>query len=281
MADAHEKHMNEAIGLAKTCEPIASRIPKVGAVIAVGEVVIGTGHRGTGKEKDDDHAELVAIESVHSKTQLASATLYTTLEPCTGEVRSIPTKCCTELIKQFGIRKVFIGILDPNQGVRGKGLWELQSQNIDIELFPPALAKEIRIINQEFIRVQRTLGISITNLQPSQVIRTYDKGGMYEIEGTFLNAPGDDVFAFTGRGGQWYPQPHSLHVTGERKWATRVHFGTYGLHTVCIVKANELAANLVGYYRKIVSEYRPRAYCPRIFSQERNCRDGASKSAGV
>src|SRR5262250_2875858 len=102
-------------------------IPKVGAVIAVDGRTIGGGRRGTGAvEGDDDHAEINAIRQVQDKSQLAHATLYTTLEPCTGEVRSRPLECCMELIRQHRIRKVFVGILDPNQWVSGKGLSALQ-----------------------------------------------------------------------------------------------------------------------------------------------------------
>ena len=117
-----KKHMASAIALAKKCAPIADRIPKVGAVIALGGKIIGRGGWGTGKTGDDDHTEKVAINSVQDKTRLPQATLYTTLEPCTKEVRSDPLDCCTELITQHRFKRVFIGILDPNQGVRGKGL---------------------------------------------------------------------------------------------------------------------------------------------------------------
>ena len=164
MTETDKLHMDTAITLAERCEPIEDRIPKVGAVIAIGEVVIGLGKRGTGKKGDGDHAEKVAINQVADKKQLPKATVYTTLEPCTKEVRSDPLNCCTELIRQFGLKKVFIGILDPNQGVRGKGLWELQSRGIDVELFPPELAKRLLALNHKFIRVQQTLGIRITNL---------------------------------------------------------------------------------------------------------------------
>lgn len=95
-----EKLMNRAIEQAEQCRPIADRIPKVGAVIAVGETVIGVGHRGTGQAGDDDHAEMVALRGVADRAELAKATVYTTLEPCMPEVRSDPLTCCTELIRQ-------------------------------------------------------------------------------------------------------------------------------------------------------------------------------------
>ncbi len=195
MRESDERLMGEAIAWAERCEPIEPRIPKVGAIIAVGDTVIGQAHRGSGKTGDDDHAEKLALKGVVDRKQLARATVYTTLEPCTPEVRSDPSNCCTELIRMAEVKRVFIGILDPNQGVRGKGLWELQSRGIEVELFPPELAKRIRVLNAGFINEQQSLGIRITNLSAGQVIRTYDKGGVYVVEGIFLNPPADDVFA--------------------------------------------------------------------------------------
>jgi hypothetical protein len=74
---------------------------------------------------------------------------------------------------------------------------------------------------------------------------------VYGIQGTFLNQPGDNVFAFIGTGGRWWPQPQPLQVTGDGKWAANIHFGSYGPHTVCIVQTSELGTDLVLYYRKI------------------------------
>jgi len=243
--------MNRAIEQAEQCRPIADRIPKVGAVIAVGSTVIGMGHRGTGQPDDDDHAEMTALRKVADRAELAKATVYTTLEPCTPEVRSDPLTCCTELIRQAEVKRVFIGILDPNQGVRGKGLWELQERGIEVELFPPHLAKRIRVLNDRFIREQRRLGLCITNLSSGQTIRTFDKGGIYELEGTFLNPPGKDVFAFIGKDGKWWPQPYSLSLISDNRWSVKLHFGTYGIHTLSIVRASELGISLIEYYRKV------------------------------
>ena len=259
MRQTDEELMIESISLAEHCAPIADRIPRVGALIAVDGVIIGKGHRGSGNPGDDDHAEKVALKGVVDRKQLPRATVYTTLEPCTPEVRSQPLDCCTELIRQAEVKRVFIGILDPNQGVRGKGLWELQSRGIDVELFPPELASKIRVLNDKFIREQQTLGIRITNVKAGQTIRTYDKGGVFELEGIFLNPPGDDVFALTNIGGQWWPQPYSLRLTGNDTWSVKVHFGGSGPHTLCIVRANELGVGLIRYYRKISAQNQKRS----------------------
>jgi len=251
MNDTDLKNMERAITEADRCAPLEARIPKVGAVIAIGGTVIGSGHRGTGGPDDDDHAEKNALKTVPDRSQLPQATIYTTLEPCTPGVRSDPLTCCTELIRQAEIKKVFIGILDPNQDVRGKGLWELQERGIDVELFPPDLAKRIRVMNETFIRTQRRLGIRF-DLPPGSTIRTYDKGGVFEFTGKYLNQPDDDVMAITRVGNRWWPQPHPFLIADEgKKWSTKVHFGTYGPIAVYVVRANELGLVLAEYYRKV------------------------------
>jgi pyrimidine deaminase RibD-like protein len=59
IANDHRRHMEDAIALAKSCTANAPGIPKVGAVIVVNGVVIGTGKRGSGNPNDEDHAEKV------------------------------------------------------------------------------------------------------------------------------------------------------------------------------------------------------------------------------
>jgi diaminohydroxyphosphoribosylaminopyrimidine deaminase/5-amino-6-(5-phosphoribosylamino)uracil reductase len=251
--------MDRAYAEAEKCKPITDRIPMVGAVVAVNGTIVGLGHRGTGDVDDDDHAEMNALYGVQDRSQLPEATIYTTLEPCTPEVRSDPLKCCTELIRQAQIKKVYIGILDPNQGVRGKGLWELQERGIEIELFPPDLQKKIRVLNDSFIRTQRKFGIRITDPKPGSTIRAYDKGDIYIIQGDALNEPGDDVIVMTNVGGRWWPQPYRLSVDAKStapkiKWTVKVHFGLPGPHSIYILRASDLGIAVFNYYRKITQQ---------------------------
>src|SRR5260370_24294456 len=85
MQSVDYENMKKAIAQAEQCQPIAERVPKVGAIIAVGDTVIGQGHRGTGNPGDDEHAEWHAIQGVQDRSQLPKATVYTTLEPCTPD----------------------------------------------------------------------------------------------------------------------------------------------------------------------------------------------------
>ena len=82
--------MRKAIELAPICKPLKESIPKVGAVIVVNGEIIGSGRRGDGGKNDDEHAEWNALAQIEGKARLTDATLYTTLKPCTAEVRSRP-----------------------------------------------------------------------------------------------------------------------------------------------------------------------------------------------
>jgi pyrimidine deaminase RibD-like protein len=180
MSEFDIKCMRQAMDWAAGCKPIKDSIPKVGAVIAIGERVIGRGRRRTG-EDDDQHAEWHALREVIDKTKLPEATLYTTLEPCTRDVRTKGLESCTELIHQHKIKRVFIGILDPNQGVTGKGLWRLQDSGVGVTLFPHNLGQEIRSMNAPFIRSHRTLGATIISPRNGDVLKTYETQGKHPI----------------------------------------------------------------------------------------------------
>jgi len=190
---ADRQLMESAIGELKKCNPAdPERIPKVGAVIAIDDEVIAAGHRG-----DEDHAEKIALDKIAPERDLSRATVYTTLEPCTHGVRRKEGESCTERLVRRQVKKVVIGILDPNQGVRGKGLLQLQAAKVEVELFPHDLAQCIRQLNDKFIQAQQGLGIRITSHENGAEFR----GTNCRLGGTFRNPPGDNVFAITYIGG--------------------------------------------------------------------------------
>ena len=252
MTDFDIKCMEEAIKWADGCKPVKDTIPKVGAVIAIGEKVIGRGRRGTGVEGDDDHAELHALQQVHDKMTLPEATLYTTLEPCTAEVRTKGLESCTEQIHQHKIRRVFIGMLDPNQGVTGKGLWKLQDSGVEVALFPHNLAQQIRSMNAPFIRSQQTLGATIISPTDGEILKTYETHGRYTVRFKCLNPPGTDNYLLSFRQGLCWPQPHQFRQIKERLWETDAYFGGTGEHTLHLVTVTDLGRTLIEYYRKVI-----------------------------
>ena len=229
------------------------RIPKVGAVIVAHDGAV----LGTGSRQADTHAEMDALNHVRDKTRLPGATVFTTLEPCTREVRrKREEQACTNLLLAAQVKKVVIGILDPNQGVCGKGVLELQKNDIEIELFPHALAKKIRAINEEFVRAQQTLGLVFIEPASNPALLTVKLPGPYTFKCTCITPPGNDIFVVSEGRGVWWPQGSKLRpipgseADGYPVYAFKSWFTATGLQWVHVVRANELGQALIGYYNK-------------------------------
>lgn len=99
--------------------------PPVGAVIVKNGRVVGKGyHRRAGQP----HAEVEALEAAGKRAE--GADLYVTLEPCTHHGRTPP---CVEAVVAAGIKRVFVGAIDPNPLVQGKGLEFLREHRIQVK----------------------------------------------------------------------------------------------------------------------------------------------------
>ncbi|MGB9665091.1 MAG: bifunctional diaminohydroxyphosphoribosylaminopyrimidine deaminase/5-amino-6-(5-phosphoribosylamino)uracil reductase RibD [Ignavibacteria bacterium] len=100
--------------------------PNVGALIFKNGKVIGSGyHRFFG----DYHAEIHALNQAGENAK--DATMFVTLEPCSHYGKTPP---CVDAIIRAGIKKVFIGMQDPNPLVFGKGIEILRRNNIEVEV---------------------------------------------------------------------------------------------------------------------------------------------------
>jgi pyrimidine deaminase RibD-like protein len=246
--------MKLAIEEARKCEWPEEQLdykPSVGAVITLANKLVASAHRA-----EHEHAEKLVISKVPAGRDLTKATVWTTLEPCTHGVRSREQESCTDRLIARHVKRVMIGILDPNAGVCGKGVLALQEAGVEVGLFPHKLAEQIRGLNERFIRAQKSLGIKITSLHDGD---TYSMGNL-TIRGTYVNKPTRGVFAMTfvaeedslGLGGGWRPQDQVRALSdSEDTWEAKVQFGSPQRIRIGVVRASELGEQLINYYESL------------------------------
>ena len=147
--------MRRAIELAKKGGGYVHPNPLVGCVVVKDGEIIAEGYH---EKYGEFHAERNALLRCQSETKGAS--LYVTLEPCCHYGK---TPTCTEIIIEKGIKKVFVGILDPNPLVAGKGVKILQDAGIEVEV--GLCEDEIRELNKVFLKY-------ITTKRPYVIMKT-------------------------------------------------------------------------------------------------------------
>ena len=116
--------------------------PCVGAVIVKGDRVIAKGYH---KKAGEPHAEINALRKAGKEAN--GATVYVTLEPCNHTGRTPP---CSQALVAAGIKRVVVGMEDPNPLVDGRGLTFLIDQKI--EVLSGVLTEECRGINRPFLK---------------------------------------------------------------------------------------------------------------------------------
>lgn len=114
--------MQLALQLARRGEGRTAPNPPVGAVIVQHETVVGEGFHPRAGEP---HAEIFALQQAGN--QSLGADIYVTLEPCSHHGRTGP---CAEALIRAGIRRVIVGVQDPNPQVAGRGLEMLRQAGI-------------------------------------------------------------------------------------------------------------------------------------------------------
>ncbi len=140
--------MRRAMVLAQRGEGAVNPNPMVGAVIVRNDEVVAEGYH---QRYGDLHAERNAFRDADSRgVDCRDTTMYVTLEPCCHHGHQPP---CTEAIIEHQVKRVVVGLLDPNPLVAGKGLAKLTAAGIDVEVLSDdePLAKELRKQNRVFL----------------------------------------------------------------------------------------------------------------------------------
>ncbi len=137
-----EQWMKRTLRLAEKGRGRTSPNPMVGAILVKGGKVVGEGYHAKAGEA---HAEIVALQRAGEGAR--GATLYLNLEPCVHFGRTPP---CAPRIVEGGVKRVVIGMEDPNPLVMGKGIEILRGAGLDVDV--GILGKECRRLNEAFCK---------------------------------------------------------------------------------------------------------------------------------
>ncbi|WP_248961643.1 deaminase [Sphaerisporangium perillae] len=135
--------LGETIELSRRC-PVSATAFAVGAVVVAGDgTVLATGYSREGDPHD--HAEEAALAKIaRDDPRLASATVYSSLEPCT--TRASRPRGCTELIIAAGVPRVVFAWREPDLFVDCTGAETLREAGVEVVEIP-ALGAAVREVN--------------------------------------------------------------------------------------------------------------------------------------
>ncbi|OIO87527.1 MAG: riboflavin biosynthesis protein RibD [Candidatus Aquicultor secundus] len=137
-----KQYMKRAVELAEMGRGTTSPNPMVGALILKDGRVIAEGYH---QKAGEPHAEINAFNNATEDVE--GATMVVSLEPCNHHGRTPP---CSEAIINAGIKKVIVGMIDPNPKCAGGGIKRLRDAGIEIEygVLSDVVAKQ----NEVFIK---------------------------------------------------------------------------------------------------------------------------------
>jgi len=138
-----EAYMRECLSLAAHATGDTSPNPLVGSVIIQNNQIKGRGyHHRSGQP----HAEVEAINNCEESIE--GAILFCNLEPCCHTNKKTPP--CAQFLINQKIKEVYIGMLDPNPEVAGKGVELLRENGITVHV--GILEDQCRELNKVFIK---------------------------------------------------------------------------------------------------------------------------------
>ncbi|QSL65644.1 hypothetical protein MERGE_002957 [Pneumocystis wakefieldiae] len=121
--------MKEAIKEAEKCIPVET-------AFCVGAIIVKNGKiesRGFSRElPNNTHAEECALMKLSDIKIAIGADIYTTMEPCS--IRLSGKLPCVDRIIHSGIKRVILGVKEPNTFVHCTGISTLKKHGIEVEI---------------------------------------------------------------------------------------------------------------------------------------------------
>ncbi|SEA67146.1 diaminohydroxyphosphoribosylaminopyrimidine deaminase [Desulfuromusa kysingii] len=121
----HQHYMQVALNAALKGVGRTAPNPPVGAVIVKSDQIVGVGFH---PQAGQPHAEIFALEQAGDNAR--GADIYVTLEPCSHYGKTPP---CADALIAAGIKAVYIGVVDPNPQVAGRGVKKLQNAGVVVQ----------------------------------------------------------------------------------------------------------------------------------------------------
>lgn len=135
--ESDQRWMRAAVDAAATVRATAHPNPWVGCVIVDGISPVAL---GATRPPGQAHAEVAALEVAGERAR--GATAYVTLEPCSHHGRTGP---CADALIDAGVRRVVIGLTDPDPRVGGRGIQRLRDAGVIVDVGCEAPAVEAQL----------------------------------------------------------------------------------------------------------------------------------------
>ena len=149
--NADADYMIRCCELAAQARGYTAPNPLVGSVVVRSGTVVGEGFH---PKAGEPHAEVFALRAAGDLAQ--GATLYVNLEPCNHTGRTPP---CSQAVIKAGIRRVVIGMRDPNPQAMG-GVEVLQNAGIEVTVgIEEARCQQLNEAFVHRVRYRRPFGI--------------------------------------------------------------------------------------------------------------------------
>jgi len=141
MSNTAEHFMQLALVEGRKAVPLCADNPPVGCLLVRNGEIVARGHTN---EPGAPHAEAMALQLLSGDA--ADVTAYVTLEPCSFHGR---TPSCAKALIAAGIKKVCVGMLDPDPRNNGRGIALLRAAGIEVEV--GVLAPQVRADLQPYL----------------------------------------------------------------------------------------------------------------------------------